>query len=294
MEDNHPTAKKKQLFFGFIERNMRDHVNAYAAQAAYFMILSFIPFILFLTTMIRYTDLTYNMLSDGIRTVIPANLQDFVLQLVSEVYNRNTAIMPVSLLMALWSAGKAIQSLINGLNTVYHVTETRNWLINRIYAVFYTALFGIALVGSFALLVVGTRIEKILVRNLPIMRYVFIGGRSLVVLTGLFLIFLFLYQVLPNRKVSLKSQAPGAFLVAVSWTIFSDLFSLYFKLFPEMFSMYGSLTAMIIMMIWLYFCMTFVMIGAEINAYFKKELRFAGRWMSIQLKEKKKKHSEGK
>ena len=42
-----------QLLFGFMDRANGDHVGAYAAQAAYFLIMSFIPFILFLTTIIR-------------------------------------------------------------------------------------------------------------------------------------------------------------------------------------------------------------------------------------------------
>ena len=45
-----------QLLFGFMDRANGDHVGAYAAQAAYFLIMSFIPFILFLTTIIQYTE----------------------------------------------------------------------------------------------------------------------------------------------------------------------------------------------------------------------------------------------
>lgn len=60
-----------QLIRGFMQRANGDHVGAYAAQAAYFLIMSFIPFILFLTTMIRYTPLTYNMVSEAIRHLCP-------------------------------------------------------------------------------------------------------------------------------------------------------------------------------------------------------------------------------
>ena len=288
MKKNQQTKNRKRIL-GFIERNMQDHVNAYAAQAAYFMILSFIPFVLFLTTMIRYTDLTYNMLSEGIRSVVPPNLQDFVMQLVSEVYNRNAAIMPVSLILALWSAGKAIQSMINGLNTVYHVSENRNWFVIRGYAVFYTILFGLALVGSFSLLVIGSHMQKMILRSFPFLEFLFIGGRSILVTVALFLIFVFLYKVLPNREASFKSQMGGALIAAVIWTVFSDLFSLFFTLFPATFNMYGSLTALIVVMMWLYFCMIFFMLGAEINCYFEKELRLArDKVRSISKKNQKK------
>ena len=43
---------------GFIKSMNERHVTAYAAQAAYFIILSFIPFMLLLMTSVKYTPLT--------------------------------------------------------------------------------------------------------------------------------------------------------------------------------------------------------------------------------------------
>ena len=108
-----------QLMLGFVRRANGDHVSAYAAQAAYFLIMSFIPFILFLTTLIRYTPLSYNVVRDAIIGFVPGNLQTFVLSIVVEVYKRSTAIVPLSALMALWASGKGMQAITNGLNTIY-------------------------------------------------------------------------------------------------------------------------------------------------------------------------------
>ena len=280
--------RKKEVLLGYVNRTMTDHVGAYAAQAAYFIMLSFIPFILFITTLIRYTDMSYNMLSDLIRSIIPHSLQDYVMELVSEVYNRSSAVVPITALLALWSAGKAIQSLINGLNTIYHVKETRNWLINRVYAVFYTMLFGLAIVSSFLVLVVGDTLVDMLLPHIPHLMLTAIGvfgARTMLVCIIVFVIFMFLYKVLPNRPATLKSQAPGAAIIAVAWTIFSNLFSLYFELFPSFSRMYGSLTALIIMMFWLYWCMLFVLFGAEINAYFENQFRIAQQSMRELINE---------
>ena len=93
-----------QLMLGFVRRANGDHVSAYAAQAAYFLIMSFIPFILFLTTLIRYTPLSYNVVRDAIVGFVPGNLQTFVLSIVVEVYKRSTAIVPLSALMHLHTA----------------------------------------------------------------------------------------------------------------------------------------------------------------------------------------------
>ena len=78
-----------------------------------------------------------------------------------DVYKRSTAIVPLSAIVALWSAGKGMQSIINGLNTIYHVKETRNWLLTRIYAVFYTLSLVIAVIVSLLMLVLGNEIQKV-------------------------------------------------------------------------------------------------------------------------------------
>ena len=74
------------LILGFIKRMQEDHIGAYAAQAAYFLIMSFIPFVLVLTALVQYTPLTYRMLRQVIIGFVPDNLQDFVLKIIAEVF----------------------------------------------------------------------------------------------------------------------------------------------------------------------------------------------------------------
>lgn len=266
------------IILGFAGRIKEDHVGAYAAQTAYFLMMSFIPFILFLTAIVQYTPLTYRVVRQLITSIVPENIQGFVLSIVAEVFSKSIAVLPVSAVMALWSSGKGMQALINGLNTIYHVRETRNWLVNRIYSMFYMFLFVIALIISLLMLVMGNRIHEVALEYVP-----FIGraigqildAKTFLVFVMLFLVFLVLYRYLPNRKASLKSQVPGAFLTAVAWLLFSYFFSLYFTFFPNVSTMYGSLSTLIMVMLWLYCCMNLLLYGAEINAYFENQFRQA-------------------
>ena len=266
------------LALGFMERMRKDHVSAYAAQAAYFLIMSFIPFVLFLTAIVQYTPLTYREVRQAIMSVVPENLQGFVLNIVAEVFSKSAAVLPLSALVALWSSGKGMQALINGLNPIYHVKETRNWLVNRIYSMFYMFLFVLALIASLLLLVMGNRIHVLISGYVPFLGNVIgriLGAKTFLVFVMLFFVFLVLYRYLPNRRASLKSQVPGAFLTAVAWSVFSYLFSLYFTFFPDFSIMYGSLSTLILVMVWLYFCMNLLLYGAEINAYFESQFRQA-------------------
>lgn len=102
-----------------------------------------------------------------------------------------------------------------------------------------------------------------------------LNAKTFLVFVMQFLVFLVLYRYLPNRRASLKSQVPGAFFTAVAWSAFSYLFSLYFTFFPDFSIMYGSLSTLILVMVWLYFCMNLLLYGAEVNAYFEKQFRQA-------------------
>ncbi len=261
---------------GFVDRIFKDHVGAYAAQAAYFLIMSFIPFILFLTTLIRYTSVSYNMIRESIAQVFPQSLQKFVVEIVADVYMRSSAVLPITALTAIWSAGKGLQAITNGLNTIYHVKETRNWLITRIYAVFYTLLFSIALIMTLTLMVLGEKLHDLAMEYSSFMnKYLnnVIVERELITFVSLVVVFIVLFRVLPNRKATFRSQVPGALITAVAWMSFSYVFSFYLEMFPGFTSMYGNMATLIIAMLWLYIMMNLMLFGAEINIYFEKEFR---------------------
>ena len=250
---------------GFMKRLNEDHVGAYAAQSAYFILLSFIPFVLLVVTLVKYTPLTRDDVYSVLINMLPTEFQSYVGGIVNEIFYQSVAYMPITIITTLWSAGKGIAALTNGLNSIYHVTETRNYIINRLRGMAYTLIFVAAFLTSLVLLVFGTRIQNKLTEHLPMVARVtssIMGMRTLITTGVLAVLFLVLYKCIPNRKASFKSQCPGALISSLAWSIFSLAFS-----------MYGSLTMIVFIMIWMYFCMWILLIGAEINAYFEDKLR---------------------
>ena len=135
----------------FIKSMNERHVTAYAAQAAYFIILSFIPFMLVLMTSVKYTPLTKAEVVHALLQVCPENFETFIQSIVNEVYEKSLGVVPVSAVIAMWSAGKGIQALTRGFNSIYQVKETRNFLMSRIRAVFYTLVFVISIILTLTL-----------------------------------------------------------------------------------------------------------------------------------------------
>ena len=64
--------KQKYKFVETLFDNMgKDHVSEYSAQCAYYTILSFVPFIILLITLIQYTGMEPKTLFDVISKIIP-------------------------------------------------------------------------------------------------------------------------------------------------------------------------------------------------------------------------------
>lgn len=104
-----------------------------------------------------------------------------------------------------------MQSIINGLNTIYHVKETRNWLLTRIYAVFYTLSLVIAVIVSLLMLVLGNEIQKVVSRYIPFLGRVLgkiLGARALLVFGVLFLVFLCCIRFFRTEKPHSKARFP--------------------------------------------------------------------------------------
>ena len=277
-DDGVEKIKKTVKFIqGFAVNLSEKHMSAYAAQAAYFIILSFIPFMLLLMTSIKYTPLTREEVINVVMQVFPENFEGFIRGIVGEVYAKSLGVVPISALIALWSAGKGIQALTNGFNTIYQVQETRNFIVTRIRSVIYTLIFVIAIVLTLILQVFGNSLQRELSNRFPFLdRLVttIISMRLLISLGLLSLVFLMLYKFIPNRKATFRSQLPGAVLSAVCWSTFSFFFSIYLDFFNNAANMYGSMTTIVLILLWMYFCMIFVMIGAQVNYYFEEQFHW--------------------
>lgn len=248
----------------------RDHVSAYAAQAAFFIMLSFIPFILLLLTLIQYTHLTKADLYGAAQDVLPDTLDRFVIGIIDEVCNRGAVAISLSALTAVWSSGKAFFALTRGLNTIFDAEDPKGYVRQRLRATGYTLLFLVAIVLSLILLVFGNSIHEMAEAYIPLLTIVtgsMIGLKNVIMLVVLAVFFAVLYKFVPNHKVTLRSQFPGAVFSAAGWFGFSVGFSIYIDLNNGFAGMYGSLTTIILVMLWLYFCMYILLIGGEINSY---------------------------
>ena len=65
------------------------HTGAYAAQSAYFFVLSMIPIILLLLTAVQYTPLTKADVMTAVVRIFPKSVDGLIVSIVNQVYNQS-------------------------------------------------------------------------------------------------------------------------------------------------------------------------------------------------------------
>jgi membrane protein len=77
-------------------------------------------------------------------------------------------------------------------------------------------------------------------------------------------LFLFIYQVVPTVKQSLKRSAVGAVLASAAFMLSQYLISYYFGNVSKIPSMYGSIATVVVLLIWLQITGMIIFLGAEV------------------------------
>lgn len=277
--------KKAYLLMKRFNRKLRhDDIGVYASSITFFLFLSIIPLLFLICFLIPYTPFTQADLMLACMNVVPKQMNPWIIGLISQIYNRPKGVLPVTVLITVWSAGKGMLALMRALNRINDTMEERGYVRLRLMASFYTVVILLILIVTFILGVFGERILRWLVEILPGIeeKSGIVSFFSYVVMIILVIIaFCGIYTYIPNKKLLFKNQIAGSGFVAVAWSIFTFGFSIYIDDFSS-FTAYGTLGTIILFLFWLYFCCYIMLMGAVINWFWEKT-RTSGEFVSFKI-----------
>ncbi len=240
---------------------------AHAAGTAFFLFLSIIPMIMLVSGLLPEDAVVQKGAVNISQAVIPERVYEFLAGIAASCHGRNMTMVSVSAVVIIWSASRGVLALIRGLNHIYDIDESRGYLLLRLKAAFYTVFLLFAIWLSAGILVFGDTVADWLIPDRGRMMKVWEllrGLRHIFVACLISVIFCTMYCLLPNHQFTWRSQYPGAAFTSAFWTLYSFAFSVYVDYFNG-FDMYGSLTTIVIVMIWLYFCIYIFFCGALVN-----------------------------
>ena len=253
----------------------KDHISESSAQCSYYTILSFIPFIILVITMIQYTGISPQTMFEAISKIIPSSMNEMVLNVVQEVYSKSIGTISISIIFTIWSAGKGLYALTKGLHSVYNTNdeEKASYLYLQVKAIIETIIFIILVFAGLTLLVFGNSLRGIIQEHFGGFKNYTIFSEvitQLIFLLITFVVFLVLYKFVPKQKIKFRSQIYGAIFGAISLNVVSMVFSKYLYIFKGFSLTYGSLTTLMLIMMWTYSCFYTLFLGAELNKIIPK------------------------
>lgn len=255
----------------FSAKMKKKDISTYAASTAFFFFLSVVPMLIMICTIIPYTPLTEENLVELVTDLLPDQIDPLAESLISEVYDKSAGILSIALIATVWSAAKGVMALMKGLNSVNGVEEKRNYFVLRIIASFYTIVMLVGVILSLFVMVFGDQLVALALHRIPQLQRVVsfaMNFRFLFVWAVLSVLFAAVYAYVPDKKLAFREQIPGAVFSAVGWSVFSWAFS-YYVTYGNSYGIYGSLSIIIIVLLWMYFCMYIILIGAYLNRYFE-------------------------
>ncbi len=253
----------------FFTKMDNHHISEYTAQCAYYTVLSFIPFIMLIVTLIQYTGISQSSLAWVIQKIIPETMEETTIDIIQEVYSKSIGTVSISAIFVLWSAKRGFYALSKGLHQIYETDKEYNYFVMQIKSIIMTVFLVLTIVSVLVLSVFGNSFLDVVGQKYNISSGVMdiLHFSKFGIYVVLFIVLLLMYRFVPGHKKSILKQVPGAIIGTFGWFVISAIFSGYLKAFKGFSVMYGSLTTIVLAMMWVYFCMYIILLGAEINSF---------------------------
>nr|WP_159739388.1 virulence factor BrkB family protein [Vibrio atypicus] len=259
---------KQSLNFGryLLTRMNHDRVNVNAGYLAYITLLSIVPMLTVLLSVLSSFAIFENAgdaIQDFVITHFVPAAGDAVKGALLEFVANTGKMSAVGGGFLFVASLMLISNIDKNLNYIWRVRNKRR-------AVFSFSMYWMVL--TLGPILVGASIAATsYVTSLKILESEAISGVYNSLLRWLpfllsFFAFVGLYLLVPNKKVQISHAMVGAIVAALLFEASKKGFAAYITQFPSYQLIYGALAAIPILFVWVYLCWLIVLVGAEVTA----------------------------
>lgn len=273
--DKHPLAFIRLL----IQKTGEDNLVAYAHQLTYSLFLAVFPFLIFLFTLIGYSNLDSAPILELLESALPANIYNLLASIVIDIVDQQrSGLMRVSVFLAIYAASAGFRAFMKGTNVALGLEEKRHFLLLYLISFVLVIIFATTVLISLIGIVFGGQILDLIkyyIPGLPLEQLIKVL-RIVLPLLFVFIMILCSYVFVPSKRLQFRYALPGAVFSTSTWTIFTFAFQYYVDRFANYSRFYGVLGAMVAFMFWMLFTSLIFLIGVEWNAVLliRKEIKY--------------------
>lgn len=268
--------QKMERYVPIVMKTFQDAaVGSSAAELAYYSLLSLLPILLLLASIIPLLPFDHQVLLNILTEFVPDQVEPLLLPIFSSYLETvSTGAISISFVLAIWSASAGFSALQRTMNRVYQKPSVGNPIVVRLFSFLVTVLL-VAAVGAIGVVYIfgetiftwldnylrlsGTLVNligNILSLQLPMM------------FVTLLFMFTFIYWFIPNVYRKFRYSFAGAAVAAVLSLLLSMLFGVFVRFLGGSNVSNTTLGIFISLMLYLFLNGIVIIVGAIVNVIY--------------------------
>lgn len=249
----------------FVKLHFKLGFSRSSANLAYYLMFSFFPFLIFLNSVLAIINIDLEEFEQYFE-LFPSDI-DYIVESYISYLDSSDTIVPLFLgiLFTLYSFSRFVNSLFYIINDVYEVERPKRSMVS---SVFFTFSIMLSVYAILILVVSGNAILSFVggFIKIPVdLAFLINFGRYLFTILYFSYIILLLYKYIPKVKLTYRDVFPGTLYTIFGTFALSIGFSIYVNYFSNYSVIYGSLSAIMLLMLWLYLTGMIIIQGSLLN-----------------------------
>lgn len=267
-------SKAGRFLVGLVLNYNKHNLGSLSAESTYYLILSIVPFIIFLINLILFfAHSQLPLVLKGLE-VLPLQTQVQIKPVILQMLSRRSeTILSIGILAAFWSTAKGVQGLVRAINVILG-TEGKddNIIVVYVKAVVFTFMWALNGIASLFILVYGDALVKFIARHFVLPNEILIIWKSFMysvpafmVLLGLTILYRYAPKVSGIKRLSWKKSLFSSVCATIIWFIVTNMYRYYVANMGNLSMTYGPLVGLMALFIWINLSVRAVLIGVEIT-----------------------------
>lgn len=267
--------KIKEFISYFMKKNSEGSSELASAYLGYYLLLSFIPLLMFMGQVIVYVVPNFSEILYDLTRQLPNDIENLINPVIENlISSQSSSLSIIAIGSALFAGSKGFLGLKKSLNQIFEVeSKSKIPFFDIIFSVLYTIVFIIFLAVILLFSVFNDKIINMIkglttnIQIIDVISGILLDGLGMLMPFLLaILIFIFFYRYAPSFTKENRITFVEAFIGAVVATIGIALVTFFYRFTNDVLtsspSIYGSLGSILLALVWLMTICQMIVLGA--------------------------------
>ena len=244
-----------------------------SAALTFYTLMSLVPIVALVFAIVKGFGLT-EMLLSNMYEILPQNKEiiDYIVDFANKAIERTQGgiVALAGIIILFWSVIKVFGSIESAFNNIWEVKITRS--ITRQYTDYISVVMIVPILWGIVV-AMSSNAQKLLPFADDSLLYLI--GSKLASMVVIWVMFSFLYKIIPNTKVSFSSSITAGIVAGTIFVLFQWGYIYIQQWMSSYNAIYGSFAALPLFLIWLQTSWQILLFGGELSFAYQNISRFA-------------------